>query len=400
MQQAASTAGIQPIKVKRWPSEIPLRIVIIIVSVLLWVGIIFGTMGIGLVYAILIGLFLFFIHVGLIMHLRGSAIQLGPDQFPEIHNRVVELAAKAGLKKTPDAYILQADGGLNAFATKFFRGRIITLYSDLLEACGDDTAARDMIIGHELGHLRSGHLDWQLLTAPGRFIPFLGSAYSRACEYTCDRWGAALSGDMEGARRGLLILAAGPAHSKRVNVSAYIAQQEKLNTGWMTLGRWLALYPPLSARVDVLSTDIGHRPFSSWKGPLRALAILASFVVVPAAIGIALPFLVQPLLRDLGIISSDLGTLVEPQNQNPNSDPALNPSTYGSVDEMPPATPAPTFSDTRLNELSQQCGAGDMQACDDLYNESDYGSPEEDYGNTCGGRLPDNALECTALVPQ
>ena len=410
----------QPVLVKRWPSEIPLFVVILVVSIILWIGIIVGTMGIGLIYVIFFGLFFFFAHLALIMHLRGSAIQLGPNQFPEIYQRVVELSAKAGLKKTPDAYLFQADGGLNAFATKFFRSRIVTLYTDLLEACGDDTTARDMIIGHEIGHLRSGHLDWQLLTAPGRFMPFLGSAYSRAREFTCDRWGAALCGDPAGAHRGLIILAAGGVYKHNVNVAAYIEQQKTLDTGWMTLGKWLALYPPLSARVDVLSRP-GARPYSSWKGPLRAWGIIAAFVLIPTILAASIPFVFQPLLQELGFIRDDLGGLIEPglapqddsvvpdagtdgsvapdASSGDASAPAIAPA-FNSVAEMPAPQPAPTLTDERFNGLSQQCQAGEMQACDDLFNETEFGSPGELYGSTCGGRLEENALECASLIPQ
>ncbi|GHD11171.1 M48 family metallopeptidase [Tianweitania populi] len=410
----------QPVLIKRWPSEIPLFVVILVVSIILWIAIIFGTVGIGLIYALFFGLIFFFAHLALIMHLRGSAIQLGPNQFPEIYHRVVELSAKAGLKKTPDAYLFQADGGLNAFATKFFRSRIVTLYTDLLEACGDDTTARDMIIGHEIGHLRSGHLNWQLLTAPGRIMPFLGSAYSRACEFTCDRWGAALCGDPAGAHRGLIILAAGGVYKKNVNVEAYIAQQRTLDTGWLTIGKWLALYPPLSARVDVLSRP-GARPYSSWKGPLRALGIMAAFVLIPILIATSIPFVFQPMLREMGVLSNDFGTILSPglapqdsfrqpgsdtdgsadpeANSGADGSPATAPS-FASVAEMPSPQPAPTVADERLNELAQQCQAGEMQACDDLYNETDFGTPAEQYGNTCGGRLPENTEECVSLVAQ
>jgi Zn-dependent protease with chaperone function len=412
MQQRVPTSSDQSINVRRWPSEIPLFIAVIVVSILLWIVITVATVGIGLVYALLIGLFFFFVHAGLVMHLRGSAIQLGPNQFPEIYNRVVELSATAGLKDTPDAYILQADGALNAFATKFFRGKIVTLYSDLLEACGDDRAARDMIIGHEIGHLRSGHLDWQVLTAPGRFVPFLGSAYSRACEYTCDRWGASLCGDPDGARRGLIVLAAGRTLSRSVNVDAYIAQQQKLDTGWMTLARWAALYPPLSARVDVLSTRPDARPYSTWKGPLRAWAILAAFVLVPVLVASSLPFLFQPILREFGGLGADFGSIVEPQSlpqddgnaviipeQGP-ADAAPPAPSFASVEEMPAPQPAPVLGDARLNELAQQCQAGDMGACDNLFNETEVGSPEEQYANTCGQRIPDNTEDCASLISQ
>jgi hypothetical protein len=46
---------------------------------------------------------------------------------------------------------MQAGGNLNAFATRFRKANFVVLYSELLSACGDNTAARDMIIAHELG---------------------------------------------------------------------------------------------------------------------------------------------------------------------------------------------------------------------------------------------------------
>lgn len=42
--------------------------------------------------------------------------------------------------------------------------------------------------------------------------------------------------------------------------------------------------------------------------------------------------------------------------------------------------------DARMEELRTDCAAGDMAACDDLYDESNLGSDEEDFGWTCGGR--------------
>jgi hypothetical protein len=81
----------------------------------------------------------------------------------------------------PAASLMLAGGSLNALATRFLGSDFIVLFSDLLEACGDNAAARDFIIAHELGHLRAGHLRWRRLLAPGMVVPFLGSAYSRAC---------------------------------------------------------------------------------------------------------------------------------------------------------------------------------------------------------------------------
>jgi len=299
MESATPPSPSSPIRVERWPSEIPLLVFVALASAAIWL--LLAMTILGLVYALAIGVFLFFAHLLFVTHVVGSGVKLGPEQFPELHDRVVELARRAGLERAPTAYLMQAGGSLNAFATKLFRGRMIVLFTDLLEACGDDHAARDMVIGHELGHVRAGHLSWHTLLAPGRLLPFLGSAYSRACELTCDRWGAALCGDRGGATRGLAILAAGAEHGPKVNLKAFVDQRRDLDAGWFTLGRWLSTYPPLSERVAAIDPEVAPGPFRSVRGPLRATLLLAALVGVPVALaGIAVSVWVakmRPLLE-------------------------------------------------------------------------------------------------------
>ncbi|WP_454048817.1 DUF4190 domain-containing protein [Cellulomonas sp. Marseille-Q8402] len=42
--------------------------------------------------------------------------------------------------------------------------------------------------------------------------------------------------------------------------------------------------------------------------------------------------------------------------------------------------------DNALDDLRADCTSGVMQACDDLYYESEVGSDDEEFGRTCGGR--------------
>jgi Zn-dependent protease with chaperone function len=269
-----------PVVVERWPTELPLLALVAVSAAAIWVLLFLSL--IGFFYAFFIGLFLFFAHLGFIAYVRGSAVRLGPDQFPEIHKRVQDLCARAGIEEVPDAYLMQAGGTLNALATKFLRSRMIILFSDLLDACGDNTTARDMVIGHELGHIKAGHLQWSFVLFPGMLVPFLGTTYSRAREYTCDRYGAALCGDPKGALLGLAILAAGGAHGPRVNLAAFTRQREQLDTGLMTLAKWLGTHPPLCDRVAALepSLAVGVKPY--FKGPLRVVAGVAAVFLVGA----------------------------------------------------------------------------------------------------------------------
>src|SRR5262249_50813733 len=150
----------------------------------------------------------------------------------------------------------QHDGALNAFAMRFLRAHMIVLFSDLLEACGENTAARDMIIGHELGHIRAGHLRGRWLLMPASFVPFLGSALSRAREYTCDRYGSAAAGDPDGALLGLTILSAGGRYGPLVTRAALVEQRRDLASAWMHLGEWLGSHPPLSRRLCALAPEL------------------------------------------------------------------------------------------------------------------------------------------------
>ena len=60
------------------------------------------------------------------------------------------------------------------------------------------------------------------------------------------------------------------------------------------------------------------------------------------------------------------------------------------VPGIPPATQQPTGlgNDPQLNVLAESCYNGDMQACDDLFLQSELGSTYHDYGDTCAGRQP------------
>lgn len=281
-----------PIRVEPWPTEKILNVVVMIFSILIWS--LLGFTLIGGIYALFIALFFFIAHVAFVAHIRGSGVRLSPDQFPDLYASVEDLSRRMGFEKVPEAYILQAGGVLNAFATRFLKSNLIILFSDLIEACGDDTAARDMIVAHELGHLKEGHLKWHWLQMPGLFIPFLGSALSRAREYTCDRYGLAGAGDKKSALTGLAILAAGAERGPKVNLNAMARQVEGLNTGWMTLGEWFASHPPLAKRLIALEQSLKPAGNYTQRGILRALGIIGlvygvpTFLIMAAVLGMSI----------------------------------------------------------------------------------------------------------------
>ena len=264
-------------------AEVPLRVSLLVIGMTLWLVFILSL--VGLAYGILLGLFFFFAHMSLIAHLRGSSIKLGPNQMPELYGRVVELSRRIGLKKVPDVYLRQSGGLLNAFATRFGKARFVVLFSELVHACGDNSNALDFIIAHELGHIHRGHLNLRWLYAPAFFIPFLGSAYSRACEYTCDRYGFQAPKDPDRGLDGLCILAAGPQFASAVNRQAFAAQDRDLNTAFMKLGEWFATHPPLAVRIAALASNLKGVRASSMRANLGALLMASLIFILPIGLG-------------------------------------------------------------------------------------------------------------------
>lgn len=66
------------------------------------------------------------------------------------------------------------------------------------------------------------------------------------------------------------------------------------------------------------------------------------------------------------------------------------PSDSTASGEIPPPTEEPDGlgDDSELDALAQDCYDGDMQACDDLYEEAPAGSEYRTFGDTCAGRQP------------
>ena len=210
-----------------------------------------GVVSVFIGYASMFAIFYFVMHGLLIGHLRGNGVYVSERQFSNVLDIARRHCATIGLERVPDLFVLQSGGVLNAFATRFVGRDFVVIYSDVLalaEQRGE--GAVSFVVAHELGHVRRGHLRRRWLTLPGRIVPFLGSAYSRACEYTCDRIGAHCQPD--GAVDGLLVLAAGKELYRHVDAREYVYQIETQTGFWVALAELLASHPNLPKRVAAI----------------------------------------------------------------------------------------------------------------------------------------------------
>jgi len=201
-----------------------------------------------LFYLALIIVYVFFRFGILIGHLKGNAVKLNKNQFPDLYQTVSLQTELLGLKRVPDVFILQSGGVMNAFAARFLGRNYIVLFSEVVEtAYEQDMHIIEFIIAHELGHIRRKHMIKSLVCFPASIIPFLGAAYSRACEYTCDNIGHALA--PAGLRSGLLILASGRSLYKKVNLKSYLFQDQTEDGFWKWFAEKVSSHPNLTKRL-------------------------------------------------------------------------------------------------------------------------------------------------------
>ena len=232
-----------------YPRERTLGTITLILGILVWTGLIIGTVGIALIGLALGYVLYLFAQSALISHLRGNGVELSEAQFPDLHTQFIACCDQLEIKKRPQAYVLNGNGGLNAFATAFLGTQYVVLYSDIVDAMEEHTDGVRFYIGHELGHLRMKHISGHLLRWPVLWLPLIGAAYSRARESTCDRHGLACSGSPEGAAKSLAALSAGVERWKKIDIKSYLNQNKYTSGFWMSFHELNAGYPWLSKRA-------------------------------------------------------------------------------------------------------------------------------------------------------
>ncbi len=217
----------------------------------------------GLLYiaiAAVISLFLRGIYIGSI---RANGIRVSQSQFPEVYRIAADIAERMGVTPLPAIYVLQAGGVLNALATKLVGVNYVIIYSDVLELAYEEQGgdALSFILCHEMAHIKRNHIMWHMLFAPARLL--MASSYTRACEYTCDRYGAYYC--PHGAANGLLIMAAGTRLYRQVNAKELSNQVHTERGIWMKLAESLSTHPNLSKRLHAVEQFLAQQPIKGHK---------------------------------------------------------------------------------------------------------------------------------------
>ena len=168
-----------------------------------------------------------------------TAIRVSPRQYPELHQLLSECATTLDLQPIPELYIQQ--NPMPSAMTIGLDRPIIVVSTGMLDLL--DTDGVRFIVGHEVGHVLSGHavyrtmllqlidlataIQWLPIGAWGiRAIIFGLNEWFRKSELSCDRAGLLCSQDPKAALRAHASLA-GARDPDEMDVAAFLDQAEE-----------------------------------------------------------------------------------------------------------------------------------------------------------------------------
>lgn len=157
--------------------------------------------------------------------LRGSSVEIGEAQFPELHRCATTIAERLGMSSPPKVYLVEGNN-INAAAMKLAGKKVVVLQDDIVDACmrSGDMQTLTFILGHEMAHHALGHT--------GIFRSNLSRAFkklSRLDEFSCDAVAHTLVGNANISVRAITLLAVGPQLMSYVNFDSLMQQAKAVN---------------------------------------------------------------------------------------------------------------------------------------------------------------------------
>lgn len=191
-----------------------------------------------------------------------NAVRVGPNQRPKLWAQYQEVLQTLDWKEVPELYVTQTPL-VNAAAVGFDKPFIV-LNSGLMELL-DEEERRD-ILGHELGHIMSGHTTYTtiaiiILTIGINNLPFLAGIallpfqlalmeWYRKAEFSADRAGLLVTQDIKVTASTFMKMAGGKELDDTLSVDAFLeqathyeAQSEFADKVWQVINTAFRTHP-------------------------------------------------------------------------------------------------------------------------------------------------------------
>lgn len=176
---------------------------------------------------------------------KANAVRVTETQYPWVHQRLVAVCEVFDVDEPPELYVSQTPL-VNAGAVGLDHPFIV-LNSSTIEVLDEDEI--EAVIGHEVGHILSGHALYRtmlfiLLRFTFTRYPLAGVAvrpvlyalleWSRKAELSCDRAGV-LATQQPRVMMSALMKIAGGSRGEDLDLDAFIAQSDEYRDGGDTL---------------------------------------------------------------------------------------------------------------------------------------------------------------------
>lgn len=173
-----------------------------------------------------------------IVGLCGSNFHVTRESCPELFKLAKDVTETLDLEKLPSLYMEQ-DYYVNAYTTGYQKDAFIVVTTGAVDKLTDEELR--FIIGHESGHVKSGHVLYHLMTA---FIsqllssvPGLGTAlpsalnyWNRMSEFTADRAGLLACQDLNAALSAIMKMSGLPErYYQKASIEGFMKQAKEFD---------------------------------------------------------------------------------------------------------------------------------------------------------------------------
>ena len=199
-------------------------------------------------------------------NLLGTAVKVGPRQFPRVQRIVEECATTLGIP-TPQVYIVPNIAQVNAYTFGTDDSATIVVHAAMFEHFDDDELK--FVIGHECGHIQNNHVVYLTTLSILQRIASVGAgvllaplmlpataalmSWSRAAEITCDRAGLLCCKSERAATSSFAKLAIGSRKLYgEMDMEVYLEQLAEGRDGVGRVGELQMSHPYLTKRIESL----------------------------------------------------------------------------------------------------------------------------------------------------
>ncbi|MFV1993342.1 MAG: hypothetical protein ACC635_05500, partial [Acidiferrobacterales bacterium] len=189
------------------------------------------------------------IRIQRLAYLRGFAVELGPNQYPDLFKRVKSVCKRLGIENEIHSYLLNRARTDRFNSLRVGRKLHVVLPADSVGILTDRQGSIDFLIGFEIAKLIVPHSKWSWLLWPSTVFPLINAARKRMELFRCDGIALAACKSQVDAALALAMSVAGDPRWISLNIPEFNKQNATISGFTMSLAELLSDTPWASKRM-------------------------------------------------------------------------------------------------------------------------------------------------------